>query len=91
MLRSDRTLICNGCCDALRGTGPRATGTEAFFFVGRSIEIKVLTDLFCLFRLRSIDIKVFQTFFSLILKHPENPANPASEYFLIFNLTKSEK
>ena len=29
--------------------------------------IKVLTDLFCLLRRRSIDIKVFQTFFSLIL------------------------
>ena len=28
----------------------------------RSIAIKVLTDLFCLFRLRSIDMKVFQTF-----------------------------
>ena len=26
------------------------------------IAIKVLTDLLCLFRLRSIDIKVFQTF-----------------------------
>ena len=46
----------------VRGTGPRATGTEAFFFVGRSIDIKVLTDLFCLLRLCSIDIKVFQTF-----------------------------
>ena len=33
----------------------------------RSIAIKVLTDLFSLLRRRSIDIKVFQTFFSRIL------------------------
>ena len=31
-------------------------------------EIKALTDLFSLLRRRSIDIKVFQTFFSLILQ-----------------------
>ena len=24
--------MCSGFCDALRGTGPRATGTRAFFF-----------------------------------------------------------
>ena len=42
-------------------------------------EIKVLTDLFCLLRRRSIDIKVFQTFFSPILKNPANPGHPASD------------
>ena len=25
--------MCSGFCDALRGTGPRATGTRAFFSV----------------------------------------------------------
>ena len=30
--RSDRTLMCNGGWGALRGTGPRTTGTEARFF-----------------------------------------------------------
>ena len=33
-----------------------------------AIAIKVLTDLFCLLLRRSIDIKVFQTFFFLILQ-----------------------
>ena len=31
--RSARTLICIGCCGALRGTGPRTTGPGARFFV----------------------------------------------------------
>ena len=32
MTRSDRTLMRSGCCDALRGTGPRATGAGVRFF-----------------------------------------------------------
>ena len=45
----------------------------------QTIAIKVLTDLFSLLRLRSIDIKVFQTFFSLILCILINPGHPVSD------------
>ena len=62
MLRSARTLICNGCCDACEGQALALRGPGAFFFVGRSITIKVLTDLFSWLLRCSIDIKVFQTF-----------------------------
>ena len=45
----------------------------------QTIAIKVLTDLFSLLLRCSIDIKVFQTFFSLILTNPANPGHPASD------------
>ena len=105
MLRSDRTLICNGCCDACEGQAlalrlrrradratvvrgpsrlyPRDAGFPAsptlppqslildilqiLAILLQTIAIKVLTDLFCLLLRCSIDIKVFQTFFFLIL------------------------
>ena len=74
----------------LRGTGPRATvGREALrpYRSARAypshapqppLHIKVLTDLFSLFPLMSIDMKVFQTFspHSLAAPHPANPAHP---------------
>ena len=68
-LRSDRTLICNGGWGALRGTGPRTTGTEARFFVvrgpvprNRALILFILQILAIL--LQTIAIKVLTDLFS---------------------------
>ena len=57
-LRSERTLICNGCCGALRGTGPRTTGTEARFFLVRG---PVLRDRLLILSILSILAILLQT------------------------------
>ena len=43
------------------------------------IDIKVLTDLFSLLRLRSIDIQVLSDLFLPHPVHPINPGHPASD------------
>ena len=58
MTRSDRTLICSGFRNALRGTGPRATGTEARFFVVRG---PVPRDRFLILFILSILAILLQT------------------------------
>ena len=67
-----------------RGTGPRDRSLilsilSILAILLQTIAIKVLTDLFSLSHRRSIDIKVFQTFFSLILAILINLGNPASD------------
>ena len=68
-LRSYRTLMCSGCWGALRGTGPRATGAGARFFVvrgpvsrDRSLILFILFILAIL--LQTIAIKVLTDLFS---------------------------
>ena len=70
--RSERPLICSGCWDALRGTGPRATGAGGcvFFVVrgpvprNRALILAILSILAIL--LQTIDIKVLTDLFSVL-------------------------